>query len=119
MSRSTEMYVSKVEGAAAGARQIPGIPQPLLYSEPVSMHRSFETVSVCSETDRVQTGEAPRDHIRADTVEGRAFDGMSRVSRLSIRPRLKVKLVTTFNFPVNQRFESDYDVALDSSCNLI
>lgn len=66
--------MSKAEGAAAGARQIPGIPQPLLYSEPVSVHRSIETPSVCYETERVQETVAQRGHNRADHVKGRAFD---------------------------------------------
>lgn len=68
--------MSKAEGAAAGARQIPGIPQALLYSEPVSVHRSIETPSVCGETERVQKSEAQRGHKRADHVKGRAFDSL-------------------------------------------
>lgn len=49
--------MSKAEGAAAGARQIPGMPLALLYSEPVSVYRSIETPSVCGETERVQKTE--------------------------------------------------------------
>ncbi len=68
--------MSKAEGAAAGAGQIPGIPQALLYSESVSVHRSIETPSVCSETERVQKTEVQRGHKRADHVRRMAFDSL-------------------------------------------
>lgn len=68
--------VSKAEGAAAGAGQIPGITQPLLYSEPVSVYRRFETRSVRGETERVQMTEPLRGHKRVGHVKGRAFDNL-------------------------------------------
>ena len=68
--------MSEAEGAAAGARQIPGIPQALLYSEPASVYRRTETSSVCGETERVQKAEAQGGHKRADHVKGRASDSL-------------------------------------------
>lgn len=61
----------------AWARQIPGIPRALLYSEPMSVCRSIETPRVCGETERVQKTEAQRGHKRADHVRGRAFDSLA------------------------------------------
>lgn len=66
--------MSKAEGAAAGAAQMPGMPRPLLYSEPLSVCRRFETRSVCSGNERVPTAEARGGHKRADHMKGRAFD---------------------------------------------
>lgn len=67
---------SKAEVATAGARQIPGIPQVLLHSEPAGMYRSIK-MSVCGVTECVQNTEARGGHERADHVKGRPSDSLN------------------------------------------
>lgn len=68
--------MSKAELATAGARQIPGIPQALLHSEPASTYRSIKT-SVCGVTEHVHNTETRGGHKRADHVKGRPSDSLN------------------------------------------